>query len=68
MYTYPKPSTGTNTFSVFDTHTAGIRPIQKKTDFRQTKIVVRSVARASGESNAREWWVPVRVSARWVCV
>ena len=36
--------------------------VQYRTDFRQTKIAVRSLARASGESNAREWWVPVRVS------
>ena len=42
---------------------------QYRTDFRQTKIAVRSLARASGESNAREWWVPVRVfAAGCVCV
>ena len=48
------------TFSVvFDTHAAAIR--QYSTDFRQTKTVVRVLARSSGESNAREWWVSVRV-------
>ena len=35
--------------------------VQYRTDLRQTKIAVCSLARANGESNAREWWVPVRV-------
>ena len=35
--------------------------VQYGTDIRQTKIAVCSLARASGESNAHEWWVPVRV-------
>ena len=34
---------------------------QYSTDFRQTKTVVCVLARSSGNSNAREWWVSVRV-------
>ena len=47
------------TFSVvFDTHAAAIRPIQHGF---LSKTAVCRVARPSGESNAREWWVSVRV-------
>ena len=66
MYLTLKPALG-RLFFRFLTRT---RPefVQYRTDFCQTKIAVRSLAGASGESNTREWWVPVRVSAGWVCV
>ena len=43
---------------VFDTHAAAIRPIQHGIS---SKTAVCGLARSSGESNAREWWVSVRV-------
>ena len=44
---------------VFDTHTAAIRPIQH--GFSSNKDCRVYISKASGESNAREWWVSVRV-------
>ena len=64
--TFDSPVLGRINISVFDTHTAGIRPIPN--EFPSNKDGLRSLARPGGESNAREWWVPLRVFAGWVCV
>ena len=42
--------------------------VQYSTDFRQTKTAVCVLASSSGKSNAREWWVSVRVLGGAECV